>query len=614
MSWQPSLGAIYLGSGRCRFRVWAPFKERIEVHLLGQHDRTAPLTKEEWGYHSAVVEGVSPGDRYVYRIDGGAGRPDPASRWQPEGVHGPSVVVAPVFNWQDEDWRGIALKDYIIYELHVGTYTPEGTFDAIIPHIGRLKDFGITALEIMPVAQFPGERNWGYDGVDLFAAQHCYGGPAGLKGLVDACHRQGMAVVLDVVYNHIGPEGNYLGEYGPYFTDKYRTPWGSALNFDGPHSDQVRAFFLENALSWITDYHIDSLRLDAIHAIIDHTPRPFLEELADAVREQAKALNRQIYTMPETSANNARYVRPKELGGHGLDAQWNDEFYHSLHTLLTPDNTGYYADYGRLENMSKAFREGYVYSGQYSAYRQRRHGVSSKDLPAAKFIVFTQNHDQVGNRAQSDRHSTQLSFDALKLAAGAVLLSPFIPLLFMGEEYGEPAPFCYFVSHGDPALIEAVRNGRKAEFTAFAWRGEPPDPQAEETFLRSKLDHSLREQGEHKALYEYYRELIRLRKTLPVLVNLSKEDLDVVAYPDHNVLAVRRWYYDEEAWLLLNFRDSSQTVSVPLSEGNWTKTLDSADKRWGGPGSHFPESPVPITSRDFTLEPHSCVLLTKKDD
>ena len=451
------LGAIYLGDGRCSFRVWAPRAQQVEVRIVAPGQRIIPLRRDERGYHEVVAESVDPGTRYFYRLDGESERPDPASRFQPEGVHGPSQVVDSRFSWGDAGWFGLPLRDYIIYELHVGTFTGEGTFAAVVTHLEQLKELGITVLELMPVAQFPGSRNWGYDGTYPFAVQNSYGGPDGLKHLVSACHQRGLAVVLDVVYNHLGPEGNYLGDFAPYFTDRYRTPWGPAVNFDGAHSDEVRRFFIENALSWVTEFHVDGLRIDAVHAILDFSAKPFLQELAEAVHAQAERLNRRIYLIPESDLNDTRLIRAPEVGGFGLDAQWNDDFHHALHTLLTGERTGYYEDFGEIRHLVKGFREGFVYSGEYSPYRRRRHGNSSRSLPAHRFVVFAQNHDQVGNRLRGDRLSHLVSLEALKLAAGVILLSPFIPLLFMGEEYGEIAPFEYFVSHSDPGLIEAVR-------------------------------------------------------------------------------------------------------------------------------------------------------------
>lgn len=585
----PSLGAIYVGEGRCQFRMWAPHAEKVEVRIVAPRDRILPMDSATRGYHEAVLEGIEPGTLYLYRLDNKTERPDPASRFQPHGVHGPSQVVDPHFAWEDRHWCGLPLDDYIIYELHVGTFTFEGTFGAIIPHLDALKDVGITALELMPVAQFAGSRNWGYDGVYPFAVQNSYGGPEGLKRLVNACHEQGLAVILDVVYNHVGPEGNTLADFGPYFTERYRTPWGAAINFDGHHSDEVRRFFIENALSWITEFRIDALRLDALHAIFDLSAQPFLEELAVRVFDQAKRIGRRVYLIAESDLNDTKLIRSQELGGYGLDAQWNDDFHHALHTLLTGERDGYYQDFGGVAHLARAFTEGYIYSGQYSAYRRRRHGNSSRLLAASKFVVCSQNHDQVGNRMFGERLSQLVSFEALKLAAGVAILSPFIPLLFMGEEYGETAPFPYFVSHADPNLVEAVRRGRREEFAAFAWQGEPLDPQDEATFLRATLDHSLRNEGRHRVLLEFYRELIRLRKTLPPLTLLSKDHMDVVDFEREKLLVVRRWSAHEQVLTVFHFGESSTSVTLSVPSGRWTKMLDSADDVWQGKGSTLPE-------------------------
>ncbi|MBI3003378.1 MAG: malto-oligosyltrehalose trehalohydrolase [candidate division NC10 bacterium] len=607
------LGATYLGEGRCRFTVWAPLAEKVEVRLLAPRARVAPLDQGEGGYHHVVLEGVEPGSLYLFRLDGGRERPDPASRSQPEGVLGPSEVTDPQFPWQDAAWVGPRLRDYVLYEAHVGTFTREGTFDAILPHVPDLKDLGVTALELMPVAQFPGSRNWGYDGVFPFAVQDSYGGPAGLKRLVDACHREGLAVVLDVVYNHLGPEGNTVGEFGPYFSERYRSPWGAAINFDGPGSDEVRRFFIENALAWVTDYHVDALRLDALHAILDLSARPFLAELAAAVRERAARLNRRVYLIAESDLNDPKLVQSPEAGGYGLDAQWNDDFHHALHALLTGERTGYYEDFGTVADLSRAFMEGYVYAGQYSTYRRRRHGASSRALPAQRFVVFAQNHDQVGNRMRGERLSALVPFEALKLAAAVVLLSPYLPLLFMGEEYGETAPFPYFISHSDPALIEAVRRGRREEFAAFRWQGEPLDPQDEATFLGAKLDHRLREQGTHRVLREYYRELLRLRREVPALARLQKEDLEARAFEEERALFVRRGEEGETAAALFHFGEAPATVPLALPAGRWAKRLDSAEERWQGRGSVLPDRLTSHGEVRLTLGPKAVVLYTQEE-
>lgn len=391
-----TLGAIPLDSDRCAFRVWAPKARTAEVHVLGPEDWLAPMQRNERGYHTAVVEKVSPGCDYRYRLDGKAELPDPASRWQPNCVHGPSRVVKAQFEWTDAGWFGLPLRDYVLYELHVGTFSQEGTFDGVIAHLPELKELGITAVELMPVAQFPGSRNWGYDGVYPFAVQDSYGGPAGLKRLVDAAHRLGLAVVLDVVYNHLGPEGNYLGEFAPYFTDRYRTPWGPALNFDGPHSDEVRRYFLENALYWQTEFHFDALRLDAVHAIRDFSAVPFLEELGEACHGQAEALHRRFHVIAESDMNMARHILPRSLGGYGLDAQWSDDFHHGLHVLLTGERAGYYADFSGVRQFAKTWREGYAFTGEYSPYRRQRHGSSPRRNPVKQFVVCGQNHARWG--------------------------------------------------------------------------------------------------------------------------------------------------------------------------------------------------------------------------
>jgi maltooligosyltrehalose trehalohydrolase len=587
--------------------------DQVEVHVLSPRERILPLCREGRGYHHAVLQGVEPGTLYVYRLNGNIERPDPASRSQPHGVLGPSQVVDPRFPWGDRHWFGLPLEDYIIYELHVGTFSPEGTFDAIVPHLDALRELGITAVELMPVAQFPGNRNWGYDGVYPFAVQASYGGPDGLRRLVSACHQRGLAVVLDVVYNHLGPEGNYLAEFGPHLTERYRTPWGAAMNFDGPHSDEVRRFFVENALFLITEFHIDALRLDALHAILDLSAHPFLKELATAVHGEAERLGRRVYLIAESSLNDSKLVRPQELGGYGLDAQWNDDFHHALHALLTGERTGYYQDFGRVAHLVKAFREGYVYSGQYSQFRRRRHGNSSQSLAAHQFVVCSQNHDQVGNRAFGERLSQLVSFEALKLAAGVVLLSPFIPLLFMGEEYGEPAPFPYFVSHSDPGLIEAVRRGRREEFAAFGWPGEPLDPQDEATFLQAKLDHTRRQAGHHRVLAEFYRELIRLRRARPALRRLSKDHLEVEGSEGEQVLSVRRWSDDDETWAVFHFGDGERSIGLPIPAGRWRKALDSADERWGGKGSPLPDELDSSENVTLMVGPRAMVLFTRFD-
>jgi maltooligosyltrehalose trehalohydrolase len=577
------LGARFHGGGRCGFRVWAPAADRVDLHIIEPFDRVIPMISPGNGYHEAAVEGVGPGARYLYRLNGALERPDPASRYQPDGVQGPSQVVDPEFLWTDARWSSLPLKNYVIYELHVGAFTAEGTFDASIRRLDDLRALGVTAIELMPVAQFPGNRNWGYDGVYPYAVQNSYGGPRSLKKVVDHCHQRGLAAVLDVVYNHLGPEGNYLADFGPYFTDRYTGPWGAALNFNGADSDEVRRFFIENAKYWFDEFHFDALRLDAVHAILDFSPFSFLEELGAAITDLAAKLGRPLYLIPESAANDPRLIRGRDSGGLGHHAQWSDDFHHSLHALLTGERDGYYQDYGTIEDLAEAFREGFVYSGRYSSYRRRRHGSSSRDIPAERFVVCAQNHDQVGNRRDASRLGGLVSFEKLKLAAGAVILSPFIPLLFMGEEYGETAPFLYFISHSDPDLVEAVRRGRKREFAAFGL-DDPPDPQSEETFLRSKLDWRLRDEGRHRILLDFYAELLRLRKEIPALSRLSKNHLTVTGDETGRTLSLRRWDRDSQVYAGYNFGSERATSPLPLPAGVWETLLSSADARWGGPG------------------------------
>jgi len=587
--WKLDIGAELVGKEKVNFRVWAPKAEKLSVNIFsGGKSILQPLEKNGKGYFEGQTENVHNGDRYMYRLNDGSEFPDPASRYQPEGVHAPSQVIDPYeFKWNDGDWKGVPLKDYIVYELHVGTFTKEGTFEAVISCLDYLKYVGITAVELMPVSQFPGNRNWGYDGVYHFAPQNSYGGPNGLKTLINACHSKGIAVILDVVYNHLGPEGNYLGNFGYYFTDRYRTPWGDAINFDGAYSDEVRYFFISNALYWIMEYHIDALRIDAIHGIFDFSAGHFLKELAGSVHKKAEELGRKIYVIAESDLNDVRVINPPEIGGFGLDAQWNDDFHHALRALLTGDRSGYYEDFGEIEQLQEAFREGFIYTGLYSSYRKRRHGSSTKDRPAHQLVVFSQNHDQVGNRMEGDRLSRSHSFEKLKLAAGAVILSPYIPLLFMGEEYGETAPFQYFVSHGDQALIDAVRRGRKEEFSSFKWKGEVPDPQAESTFMGSKIDIDRHRDGDHRLLLDFYRKLIRMRKEIPAFNLSGKEQMEVQSRPEEKVLLMRRWFRDDEVFCIYNFNEQGAGIESELPEGTWEEILNSCEEKTAPAGSRM---------------------------
>jgi maltooligosyltrehalose trehalohydrolase len=610
----PLPGAHLLAEGSCSFTIWAPRVRSIAVHLLSPHDRVLPLQPQQRGYYRTTVDGVTAGGLYLYRLDGGRELPDPASRAQPDGVHGPSGVVARDFPWSDSGWVGPRLEDLVTYELHVGTFTHEGTFEAIIPHLERLRDLGITVVELMPVCPFPGARNWGYDGVFPFAVHQAYGGPEGLKRLVDACHSGGLGVALDVVYNHLGPEGNYLHAYGPYFSDRYRTPWGEAVNLDGPGSDEVRRFLVASALQWVEEFHVDVLRVDAVHAILDHSPVPFVTDLTAAVNERARELGRRVHVIAESAADDPRTVRPYALGGWGFDAQWNDDFHHCVHALLTGERHGYYQDYGEPGLLAKCFRKGFAYTGEHSAYRARRHGADTDGIPAVRFVVFAQNHDQVGNRARGERLITQAGREAAKLAAALVILSPFLPLLFMGEEYGDGAPFPYFVSHSDADLVEAVRRGRREEFAGFGWEEEIPDPQSVETFQSAKLRHELSELPGHREILALYRTLLRLRREVPALAASSFDGVQATTVEEARVLVVRRGSDADEALLVAHFGTRPADVAVPLPTGTWHTILDTAAGEWGGPGTSIPRSVTSDGEVLLSVAPFSLVLLHREVD
>lgn len=539
-----------------QFRVWAPLAHSVELVREKSRLRMEP-TGGGW---YAVECDAQPGDTYMFSLDGGELTPDPRSPSQPTGVFGPSCVVDHrTFRWTDSAWQAPALSDAVMYEAHVGTFTSEGTFDAMQSRLDHLIELGVTHLELLPVHQFPGARGWGYDGVDLYAPQNTYGGPDGLKRLVDVCHARGLAVLLDVVYNHLGPSGNYLSRFGPYFTSRYHTPWGEAVNLDGPGSDEVRRFLCDNALMFLRDYHLDGLRLDAVHEMYDQSATHFLQQLATEVDALGAQTGRRYALIAESDLNNPRIVRSREVGGFGLAAQWSDDVHHALHAALTGERNGYYADFGSLADLAHALKRGYVYEGQYSAERGRRHGAPTTGLTGASFVAFAQNHDQIGNRAQGDRVAASHSDGVLRISAALICLGPFIPLLFQGEEWGATSPFQYFTDHEDPALAEAVREGRRNEFVTFGWNPEQvPDPQAPETLERSRLVWDERSREPHAGLLTWYRELLRLRRDEPTLRN---GDLGAV-----------RVTFDEAArWLVLargrfliacNLAEHAQNVPV----------------------------------------------------
>jgi maltooligosyltrehalose trehalohydrolase len=524
-------------------RVWAPAAAKVEV-VVGAEEapRAVQMREGGRGWWTAEVPAAGPGTDYAFRLDGGPLRPDPRSPWQPHGVNGPSRVVDHgAHQWRDAAWRGLHLPSAVLYELHVGTFSPEGTFDGVIPRLDHLVELGVDAVELLPVAQFSGGRNWGYDGVDLYAPHDGYGGPDGLKRLVDACHARGLGVVLDVVYNHLGPEGNHLGAFGPYFTDFYATPWGLAVNYDRAGSDEVRRFVIDNAVSWLRDYHIDGLRLDAVHAIIDTSATHVLAELAVEVERLAATVGKPLFLIGESDLNDPKVVSPRQLGGWGLDAQWSDDLHHALHGVVTGEHDGYYADFGTLAQLAEALEEAWVGAGEYSPFRDRVHGRRHGGLPGWRFLAYAQNHDQVGNRATGDRLSQLLPPARLRLVAALYLLSPFVPMIFQGEEWGATTPFQYFTSHEDPELGRAVAQGRRSEFAAFGWKPEDvPDPQDPETFERSKLDWSEPGRAPHRDLLEWYRTLLRLRRSHPSLSDGRLDRLRTEVDEEHRRLRVTR--------------------------------------------------------------------------
>jgi maltooligosyltrehalose trehalohydrolase len=544
------------------FRVWAPKAKQLEVEVRSNR---FSLSAGENGWWFAEMPSVQPGTDYVFVLDGHKHLPDPRSHWQPQGVDGPSRTVDHgAFSWTDRRWQAKPLSASLFYELHIGTFTPEGTFKAAIEKLDHLVRLGITHVELMPVAEFSGNRGWGYDGVYPFAPHHAYGSPDDLKLLVDACHAHNLAIVLDVVYNHLGPAGNYLDYFGPYFTDRYVTPWGSAVNFDGPFSDEVRRFFCDNALMWLGDYHFDGLRLDAVHAIIDTSAMHFLEQLTCEVADLEAHIGRHLSLIAESDLNDPRVVRSQKLGGYGIHAQWSDDFHHALHCVLTDEHDGYYADFGSLANLAKALQGVFVNDGRYSPFRKRRHGKSTIGLPGHHFLGYLQTHDQIGNRANGERSSHLMSRGHLKIGAALVLTAPFVPLLFQGEEWGASSPFLYFTDHQDSELARAVTEGRRREFAAFGWRSEDvPDPQGCETFERSKLNWREPEKETHNDLFTWHRQLIQLRREIPAL-------------SDSRVERVRTSFDESAKWFVVsrgrlvvacNLSNIDQRVPVSLGHG-----------------------------------------------
>ena len=554
------------------FSVWAPHAKSVELLL---DDRRIPLEAAGQGYWRADVS-VPAGQDYQYSLDGAAGLPDPRSRWQPAGVHGASQVpdglAADMRMSAPTAFRAAPFNQAIIYEIHVGTFTPEGTYAAAQLKLPYLCELGVTHLELMPLATFPGQRGWGYDGVDLFAPFPAYGTPAELAAFVHACHSHGLAVLLDVVYNHFGPDGNYLASYAPYFTDRYKTGWGAAINYDGPHSDEVRRFVIDNALMWLRDYEIDGLRLDAVHAIFSFEAVHLLEELSNAVRALSKDVGRPLVLIAESDLNDPRLVHAASRGGYGLDAHWADDFHHALHRYFTGETDGYYADFHGLRDVATALRDGYVYQGQYSVHRGRRHGRPPAGVEPHQLIVSAQNHDQIGNRAQGERLSNLLEMGPLKAAAALTLLSPFVPLLFQGEEWGASTPFLYFTDHQDPELGRLVAEGRSKEFSAFRWAGAVPNPQDLSTFERSKLDWSELLKPRHAELLGWYRCLIQLRRDRPEMPRESRIDAPA---PKVHFDEAAEWLTFVHNGVLVVLNAANQAQRVPTPDGEWNLVMRS---------------------------------------
>ena len=576
--WQLEIGAN-LSDEEVTFRVWAPFRKSVAVALQEKKSsRKIDLYTEDNGFFSTTCNARA-GVDYFFILDKTKKRPDPASRFQAGGVHGPSRIVnSEDFEWSDQNWRGVRKKDLIIYEVHVGTFTKEGNFRSVIAKLKHLKRLGVAAVELMPVGQFPGRRNWGYDGAYMYAPQNSYGGPTELKRLIDSCHAEGLAVILDVVYNHVGPEGNYLGDFGPYFSDKYHTPWGRALNYDSENCDEVRRYVVSNALYWISEFHVDGLRLDAVHGIFDSSAKHILLEISQQTHLLAKSLQREFHLIAESDLNDPKILKPAELVGYEMDAQWSDDFHHSVHAFLTGERKGYYLDFGTLGEVAKSIGEGFVIDGKYSNYRKRSHGFSSKGLPGDLFVIYTQNHDQVGNRLGGERLSLLVSKEKLKLAVGLCLLSQSIPMLFMGEEYAESSPFYYFVEHSVKSLIKAVRKGRMREFMSKGEKGKFIDPQSISAFRNSKLDWVLLKQKRHKEMLEYYKELIELRRSHSAFEEFDRKNLRMITDESAECLYQFRKSSAEELLLIFSFGKWDRKIPNPVKGGTWEKVYDSSQK------------------------------------
>jgi maltooligosyltrehalose trehalohydrolase len=579
-----------------RFRVWGPRAKHVSVVVDGER---YAMEQEPRGWWAVAVEKAHARSRYGFLLDSDGNPdqspvPDPRSMRQPDGVHGLSEVVDhAAFAWSDDGWRPPTLASSVIYELHVGTFTREGTLDAAIGRLEYLRELGITHVELMPLAAAEGERGWGYDGVALYAPLEAYGGPDAVKRFVDAAHQHGLSVLIDVVYNHFGPSGNYTGKFGPYLTEQHKTPWGGAVNFEDAGSAEVREFFIENALMWLRDYHFDGLRIDAVHAFIDRSAIHFLEQLEAAVRTLGNHTGRRYAVIAESDLNDPRLVTEREAGGYGLDAQWSDDFHHALWVVLTGERTGYYQDFGSMADLAKAIRETFVYQGQYSPHRKRNHGRSIGALPSDRFLGFIQNHDQVGNRAQGERLSQIVDMGRAKIAVAMVLLSPFVPMLFAGEEFAASTPFQYFTDFQDKELGRLVSEGRRREFLAFGWAPEEvPDPQAEETFLRSKLRWEEVGEGVHAEMLDWYRRLIALRHADIALSQsaLRSELRRVTVEFDEG----QKWLRMKHGSIEVAFNAGRSEVRLPVKYDYEAALASTPDVAWVGSEFRLPAGSVAV--------------------
>lgn len=551
-------------------RVWAPDAGRVELDLDGWR---VPMERDEDGWWTGPAAGrgsLRHGVDYGFLVDGAGPLPDPRSRWQPSGVHGPSRWLDADIEWSDAGWNAPPLASGVIYELHIGTFSSPGTFDGAIEHLDELVDLGVTHVEVMPIAPFPGRHGWGYDGVFLMAVHEPYGGPLAFRRFVDGCHRRGLAVILDVVYNHLGPDGNVLPRFGPYLTDRHRTPWGDAINLDGPGSDEVRRFIVEGAISRFRDDHVDGLRLDAVHELFDRSATHILEELGAATNVLEKELGRELLLIAESDLNDPRLVRATTLGGFGLDACWSDDFHHALHATLTGERHEWFGDFDGFADLVRSLRDVYVYSGQRSAYRRRRHGRPVGELPRSRFLGYLQNHDQVGNTPAGERSSRLLEPDALRVGAALVLLGPFVPLIFAGEEWATTAPFPFFADHQDPVIADAVREGRQTAFPALGRSTQkPPDPQDPLTFEDARLDWTERDLAPHADILAWHCACIGARRRHPALAAgpsaAVRVDLEA------------RWLVVERPGSRLVANLGAEPVSVDLPDGPWRLELASGE-------------------------------------